>query len=95
MPATPTLLTRTHTDRFFAQRTFTNESKSSGDASGDWFYSIWALGILTTSQYNSLVDDYNSNESDASGTVGLKGTAPDGTTFDIDDDVAHPRPIHK
>lgn len=87
-------LNRNNTDLFLSQRTFTNESKSGGDGTGDWWRSIWAYGVLSANQYNALVDNYEQNELDASND-NLEGTAPDNSHFGIGGMPQRPRPVHK
>ena len=89
-----TTLNRNETDMFYCQRTFTNESKTGGDVTGDWFRSMWATGIFSASTFNSIVDTYNDNETEADNGT-LTGTDPGGNHFSIGGMPSRPRPIHK
>ena len=89
-------LSRDDTDKFFSMRTFTNESKTNGDAIGDYFKSIWSTGLLTAPEFNGLVDFYNNAETEAEKTPSnLQGTDPSGNTFPVSSLPQRPRPIHK
>lgn len=89
-----TTLSRANTDLLYSQRAFTNESKTSGATEGDWFYSFWAYGFITTNAFNNLIDQYNGWEDDADNS-NLQGTDPSGGHFSIASLPSRPRPIHK
>ena len=87
-------LSRNNTDLFYAQRTFTNESKHEGDEIGDWWRSM--KSFLSDAAYNAMCDNYNGWEDEADKTPSnLQGTAPDNSNFGIASLPQRPRPIHK